>query len=793
MDEDDDSQVEMLAESAAGSRHRARRPQGVPWTRALLTIVVGGPALYFGGGRPETVVAFLVVALALWVRLCTRTAAPLQVPRAAWLGVLVVGVTALQWVPLPGLREALAPDIAAQIEISLQGTNVVAWPGLSPTPGDTGLEAARLVGLLALFVAAAQLSWRTSAIIVVFTGTAVALVGFAHEALGLNAIYGRYSAEDIDLATSPALLTSFVNPNHQSSLLLLVIFAASALALDQHIAGLATRDPAKVDRYGDRYLAALAAMGIQLPALVLSLSRGALVSLALVAPLGLWLGLRRDPRRKTRAKRQRHMSPMRYVALLGSLGILLLVAQHGAWRELGTLGDVASPGSDAGDKLRMLAVAPELWSSSPWLGIGRGAFIDLYPPLAATPTHVLQTHLESAPATALAEWGPAVGGVFLAGVIAWWWTAWRRDADRRDAAARRIALCGLLAVGLHNGADFALEFLGVAAPAVALAGGLSSARRVEWPARRAGVMIGAALLGAIVLAWHSAPDTFGRREATNRAMQVGEIDPTALLARRPLDGRLHGLLARRAAEACDFATARARAKVATERLPGAIDGWLLLASAELELGDEASSDAAMKVALERLHDAPSDELRAWLLARHPDPESLAAIAPDDPDAWRRLVEALVVIAPRHADAVAAARARAHPDDPAPLQFRFELAMQAGQPALALHHARLWRQLAPAGAGPHRAVAVALRSMNPARLTEARDALEAGLARTDLPSAADHGALEDVLLRTLLEIGDAESRARAREVAEQLRGRPADRQTQRGREPWIREALSEPGD
>src|SRR5688572_20056196 len=214
------SEIDEAEEALASSprRSRARRPQGFPWTRALLALAIAGPPLWLGGTRPEVVIAFVAVALALWWRTCTRSGAPLLVPRAAGLGALLVGVTLLQWLPLPGLREALAPDIAMQIETALAESTASAWPSLSATPGDTGLEAARLVGLLALFVAAAQLSWRASATIVTATGCLVALVGFAHEAFGIDAIYGRYAAEDIDLSGVPALLTTFVNPNHQSSL-----------------------------------------------------------------------------------------------------------------------------------------------------------------------------------------------------------------------------------------------------------------------------------------------------------------------------------------------------------------------------------------------------------------------------------------------------------------------------------------------------------------------------------------------------------------------------------------------
>jgi Flp pilus assembly protein TadD len=788
MEDEDQADPDAAESQPERSARRARRPQGMPWTRALLAIAVIGPALWLGGTRPETVIGFLVVVLALWVRLVTRTSTPLQVPRVAWLGVLLVGLTLLQWAPIAGVREAFAPSIATDVETALAGTGVAARPGLTVSAGDTGLEAARLVGLLALFIAAAQLSWRTSAAMVACVGTAVALVGFAHEAFGLDTVYGRFAPEDIDLTGSPALLTSFVNPNHQSSLLLLGTFAAAGLALDQQVAGLATRDPAKVDRHGDLSLAAIAALGIQLPALVLSLSRGAILSLLVVGPIALWLGLRRDPRRKHRAKRQRHMGPLRYIGLLGSLGILLLVAQHGAWRELGTLADATDPDGKSLAKLRVIEDVPALVAKSPWLGTGRGTFIDLYPGIAEHPGHVLYTHLESAPMTAIVEWGPVVGGIFLVGTLAWWIAAFRRDPDRRDLAARRIVLLGIAAMALQNVADFSLEFVGVASPLVALAGGLSANRRQAWPSRLAGIGLGLSIAAAIALAVTSANDAFTRRERRDRAMQRGEIEPFVLLHVRPLDGRVHTLLARRAAEAGDWDAALARAEVATLRSPGAIDGWLLYAAAEHALGNREAADRAMATALSLLHDTPPDALRDHLLARYPDPRELAVLAPSDPAAWRRLVDSLVAVAPRHADAIAAARTLTHPEDPDPLRVRVAIAMRAGNPALALHHARLWRQLAPDEAAAHRAVALALLSMSPPRRADARDALEDALRDAHFASLAERGLVEEVLLGTLLDLGDDASLARAEEVAGELRNRPADRNTQRARQPLIRKAL-----
>jgi hypothetical protein len=393
MSEELDDEPEEPVEGSPRERRQHERRRS--WTQLLLLVAAGSPALMLGGVPPTAVLAFLVVMLVLWQRLCTRSKSPLLVPRAALLGLGVTLWTCAQWAPLPGVREAFAPELHAAVQQALAGTGVQARAGLSVCPGDTGLECARLLGLTLLFVAAAQLSWRTAATAAALAGSAVALAGLAHEALGLQAIYGVYAARDVDLAALPSMLSTFVNPNHQSGLLLLGTFAAGGLAADQHRQGLDTRDPSKVDRYGDRFLAAMAALTVQVPALVLSLSRGAIVALLLVAPLATWLGLRRQrSERQGQRRRSRHMSPLRMVVAVGLVGLFLLVAQHGAWRELGTLLDLADPDADLDTKLRVAQDGLGLVAVSPWLGIGRGAFIDVFPPFDSAPTHVLHTHLE---------------------------------------------------------------------------------------------------------------------------------------------------------------------------------------------------------------------------------------------------------------------------------------------------------------------------------------------------------------------------------------------------------------
>ncbi|MCA9654109.1 MAG: hypothetical protein KC501_29570, partial [Myxococcales bacterium] len=163
---------------------------------------------------------------------------------------------------------------------------------------------------------------------------------------------------------------------------------------------------------------------------------------------------------------------------------------------------------------------------------------------------------------------------------------------------------------------------------------------------------------------------------------------------------------------------------------------------------------------------------------------LAALCPPEAEPWALLAQALLPVAPRHADALAAARHAQVPGDPDPLLLRHRIALADGRAALALHHARLLRALAPEDAQAQLAVALSLRAFDPPRLGEARDALEQALREAPLTDRA-RGEVEEELVRTLLDLGDAASIARARELVPDLLRRPAEREARRRRELMVR--------
>ncbi len=720
-----------------------------------------GPALAVGGVWPATVPVFaLVVAAALLAG--HRSRQRFRVPAGLGLGLLAAAATLVQVLPGPGLRATLAPSLHAWIEQAQLGLTATGWPSISPVPADTALEVVRLLALTGLVLVCAQRSWRITAALVAAAGATVAVIGLAQHGLGLERIYGLYEAQHVAAGPRPALLATFINPNHQSGLLLLGIFATAGL-------GIAYRgDDAPLE---PRLVLAIGLV-LQLTALVLSLSRAALVSGAAVGLVAVVVGRRPSDMRPTFNRAPR----LAWLATL--VGLVIGVGTLGAWTELATLVNGDALDHATRSRLQLTAAAPSLLDLAPLTGIGRGAFGDVYPAFDPSPSHVWFSHLECAPLTMLVEWGPIVGGALLVGLAAWWLHAMRRSGDHHDAAGRRVVLLGLMALAVQGLADFSLEFLGVAAPACALAGALSPTRPPSLPSRRVRtIAVTIAVLG--VASSLLLPQTWAWQTTT--ALRSDDRDVTdGMIAARPLHARLHRRRARAAAQQGDTATARVRARTAVRLQPGHVDGWLLLAAAARAEQDLPAERRAIAQALAHLHRRVDEPLARYLVDRIPRPADLAVMAPLAPAPWEHLVAGLLPVAPAHVDAVAAIRSAREPGDPIPLHYRVEASLRLQRPALALHHARLWRQLDPTDVQAHLAVVRALEVAPRSRPVALRDALDRALAQADLPDLHLRALLEEQLLRALLRVDDPDQRDRTRALAEVLRTRPADDATRRRR-------------
>ncbi len=738
-----------------------------------------GPALWIGGVYPSAVLTSLCLGVAAVV--CVgwfRHRRGLRVPASAVLAAVACLITMLQWVPWSsGFRTALAPKVADAVTRAVDGSGAAVWEGLTISPGDTGLEVGRLFALLLLIVAAANLSWRWTAAAVALCGSVVVLLGLVHHAFDLHAIYGLYATVDVDPSQTASLLTSFVNPNHQSGLFLLGLFCAAGLAVDVRAQTRSARDVLTHARRREYHLMCLAAIALMLIGLVLSRSRGAMLAAAAVAPLALWWAWQPLGRSKPGERSQTLTRGLLLVA--GVVGVAALV-RLGAWDEVLSLG--ASGPGEPFEKLRLSWSALPLTQWSPVLGTGRGTFFDLFPLVNPETGSLVHTHLESVPLTMRVEWGLfgiAIGG----GLLAWWLAAVFGTRKRRSSQARRVVLCGMLALALQNVGDFSVEFLGVAAPAAALVGSLSPR---TWRVRRRAWIATLSIFFPLSLgiAAASAPWSWTTRDAVIDDVIAGEVSAAKALRMLPLSGALHLALARQAASRGAWQEALPRARAATQLRPGLADAWLVRAAVEDAVHpgtDEATQ--ALKLALERLDQPLESTHISYLHERYPDPASLVAVMPDDRVAWLRVVVPMIDIHPGYA-AVLIAERTADDRHPRVLEQQVTVALRQGNAALALHAARLLREQQPEHASSHLLVVRALRSFENPRERDIQVALDRGLKHVEEP--AGRGQLEEAIIRSLMATASSPDLARAQELSETMMTRPADRATLQRRHQLTRE-------
>ena len=757
------------------------RWSSLPLARIGFVAAVGGPAFAIGGVLPEVVLVFVVVVLLLWLRLGLRQRGRLRWPYGATVGFVLVAVTLLQWLPISSWWvHTLAPPIADAVDSMRAGMTFSPWTRLSTVPGNTGLEVARLAGLTALFIAGAQVSWRFLAAIVVACAVGMASVGFVHELTGAHAIYGLYWPKERSLAASVELVTAFVNPNHQSALFLLGVFSAWALAVYERARGRTELTAAEFSTARDRVWALPAAIVLLVFALLLSLSRGALVVLVCVAAVA-WLDLGRQVVPESFGARFPPSTRSRRLGL-GALAVfgIVVVGSHGAWQQLVTL---TQPGAVA-EKFGVVTESLRLVAWAPVLGIGRGSFVDVYPLLGSTGTDHMFTHIENLPMAFVVEWGPWVGGLVLVTSAFWFRGSWQVARDRSE----RLALLGLAAVALQNLADFNLEYLGVAAPVVALAGALSPTARTrrglhrDWRVGLVMLIVGTGVAAVSVeSSWSATQDA---KRAHWRDAHADQLEQA--LTVRPLDGDLYLALARRAAQQSTWSRVETLTAAVRRTRTNAVEASLLTAAALEYRGEMDDAADAYRRALADMRPPVSMDLARYLVARTPDPARLALWIEAPGAAVTSLVARLLQVSPAHADAVARRWEQLDPNDPKALAYRTRAAVALEQPALALHLARLYAAKRPRDGGAYLLWATALRKFTPARERDAAVVLRAGLAEAH----TELGAVEEQLLASHLHRADWSTPDAVRSLTASLLARDASIAVRRRRADLVRRVLAQ---
>ena len=463
----------------------------------IAAILVFAPLAIGTVHTPTRLAVFAACALAFILTLVERLRAErriaVTVPTVA-LAVATIA-TALQLIPLPASVVAvLSPvtqDLYAQVDAQ------AAHP-LTLDTAATVRELAKLGAYLAFFTAAvtyassSQRRWRL-VFTVAATATLVAVIGLGQAALGVRRVLFFYTPES-EWAT--LVRGTFVSPNHFGALLALGAPCTLAIAMRQ-------------PRW--RRSAAVATFILNIAA-VLSLSRSGIAATFIGQALTFAFD-RLQLRRGSDWLRSR-------TATLGMLGIAIVCAVVVAvtigksqltavLRQTENLGEeIVSPLS----KFHVWERSAALVWDAPWTGIGRGAFELAYPRVADVGGILRYQWMEDGYLQTVVDFGVPVA--LLLFLLAGWALVLAVRRVRDDPMAIGV-LASIIALAIHEVADFAVELPGVALPALALLATLFGRRSTEAEQGRRRVTVRLAYLAVPVLLL--APAAFEPRMPTAAA------------------------------------------------------------------------------------------------------------------------------------------------------------------------------------------------------------------------------------------------------------------------------------
>ncbi len=404
------------------------------------------------------VLAFSTLALASaprWAAAISATLAVLAVvPMAAsrrqishpnpllLLLLIPFAATLVQLVPWPiGLVRLIAPASyeLAVANASAYGTSL---PSVLPLTQDwpaTLVELGKFAGYCTFAYVCVRLSvsrrsrqWLHVGVAIV--GVLVALCALGHRALGATSLLGLYTPS---ISTQSTSLSPFLNPNQLAGYMAFVVPICLGLAIQRK-------------SWAFFSLAVLCAVaGVQ------ASSRGGSLSLS-IGVIGALLLYAWSQHRAGRNKK----AP--WIALgVGCLFIGIAVFGATAGQELLHL-DLQQE-HEAG-KLLAWRSAPDLLATSPWVGIGRGAFEFSYtqvqPPIGVTFSHIENEYIQ-----AVLDWGIPAALAMLAAFVFLLRALFRRGVVDGLAVGGLGALAALAAQSFY---DFGLEFAGMAMPAIAI-------------------------------------------------------------------------------------------------------------------------------------------------------------------------------------------------------------------------------------------------------------------------------------------------------------------------------------
>lgn len=429
-----------------------------------------------------------------------------------WTMVAVLAWTGLQLLPLPMSWVALlVPESADawQTNVLLFGESPRSWIPMSLDPGATRLEVAKGAAIVAIFLAArvfaASHQRRRVLKAVAASAIAMALVAFAHKLAGATHVYGIYEP----VYASSRLLAPLMNENHLGGFMALGAPIAVGLAID-------------AENLEERLAWAVGASACALAG-IMSFSRGGILALAVGVSLFILLYAARLKQSERSLTRNRTV-PLLAIGGLAIVLVALVLEGGGLSRELSNRHNIAPKFEGAVAALPVIA-------SHPIAGVGRGAFAAAFVGEQGTDRRFF--YPENLPVQWASEWGIPMALALLMVVI---WSIGRGFKLTRSHA-QLGALCGLVAIGMHQLADFSLEIVGVAVLGAATLGAVADSVpvRFDYPLHKlcAWISILSLLSAALALSLHGG-DVFTLEIESRAALERGDHETARALARRGL-------------------------------------------------------------------------------------------------------------------------------------------------------------------------------------------------------------------------------------------------------------------
>ncbi len=501
--------------------------RALAWGVLLLSIA---PPLLIGSVHPWTQVGLSLAALVLFgAYAISRGRHGLRVVPFLLPGVIAVGYTILQLVPLPaGFIRWLSPS-AFELRADAAGGSAPAWMPLTLDVPATALEVIKglaCLGLMMCAVGVARSPQRSRRVLVAISllAASLAVLAMVQKMTGAQDILGLYHPRHL---AGTGVFGTFVNGNHAAALFSMGCLLSVGLALEFEA--------------GAR-LGMLLAAGLTFAGVLLTTSRSGALGLG-VGAFGL-VGT---------------MMARRFGWARGlAVGFVLILLGSGAtlWVSDGLRARVLPANVEnlvLAQKLRGWRDGMILARHYAWTGVGRGAF---EAPLLAyrdDDESVRLVYPENVAVQASAEWGFPIA-LLLAALL---FLAARRVVPRvwEREPSTVAAGCAVVAALVHDAGDFSLEFPGIAFPAAALLGivigrayeGAGEARKVRLPVSMIGAVIGiwaVALVGSAFAAPHTLLADSDRLSKLAGAAPAAALQ--AALERHPADYQLELVAAEQA-------------------------------------------------------------------------------------------------------------------------------------------------------------------------------------------------------------------------------------------------------